>query len=128
MDLVALQQAVPDLRDRSHYDRIKIFGWWIHVYKSQETFTGADIAKCYDALHYSKPASFGAYISQLFDKKELLKELVKEDIPSGESFNGLMKCLNKVDGDYDKREVLMELASKRRAIIALIKCQAETHR
>ena len=73
MELAELKQAVPGLADKSHYDKVKIFGWWLHVHKSQATFTGADIAKCYDALHFSKPSSFGGYIGQLADKKELPK-------------------------------------------------------
>jgi hypothetical protein len=73
MELAELKQAVPGLADKSHYDKIKIFGWWLHVHKPQATFVGADIAKCYDALHFAKPSSFSAYIGQLADKKELLK-------------------------------------------------------
>src|SRR5262245_6822069 len=73
MELVTLKETVTGLADKSHYDRIRIFGWWIHVHKSQATFTGSDIARCYDDLNYSRPSSFGGYISQLVDKKELLK-------------------------------------------------------
>lgn len=73
MELAAFKEAVPGLAEKSHYDRIKIFGWWLHKHKSQSTFTGADIAKCYDTLHFSTPSSFSAYIGQLADKKELLK-------------------------------------------------------
>jgi hypothetical protein len=72
MDLAALRQAVPGLADKSHYDKIKIFGWWMHVHKSKETFTAAEVGKCYDQLHFSRPASFGAYFKQLVEKKELL--------------------------------------------------------
>lgn len=73
MELAALKQVVPGLADKSHYERIKIFGWWLHTEKKQPTFTGADIAKCYDTLHFSKPSGFGSYMGKLADKKELLK-------------------------------------------------------
>jgi hypothetical protein len=72
MDLVALKQAVPSLADKSHYDKIKIFGWWMHVHKSKASFTAAEVGKCYDELHFARPASFGEYFKQLVKKKELL--------------------------------------------------------
>jgi hypothetical protein len=72
MDLAALKQAVPGLADKSHYDKIMIFGWWLHVHKSRPSFTGADIGKCYADLHFAPPSSFGAYIKGLVDRKELL--------------------------------------------------------
>jgi hypothetical protein len=73
MELAALKEAVPGFADKTHYEKIKIFGWWLHVHKSQATFTGADVAKCYDGLYFAKPSSFGGYMSQLVEKKELLK-------------------------------------------------------
>lgn len=72
MDLAALKEAVTGLADKSHYDKIKIFGWWMHVQKSKQSFTAAEVGSCYDDLHFSRPASFGAYFKQLVGKKELL--------------------------------------------------------
>ena len=65
MDLAALKQAVPGLADKSHYDKIKIFGWWMHVHKSKASFTAAEVGKCYGDLHLSRPASFGAPASKV---------------------------------------------------------------
>jgi len=73
MDLLALKQAVPGLADRSHYDKIKIFGWWLHAHRKCPAFAGADIGKCYSDLHFASPTSFSGYLQQLVDKKELLK-------------------------------------------------------
>ncbi len=73
MQLAELKQVIPGLGDKSHYDKIKIFGWWLHVHQSKSFFTGADITKCYSKLHFSAPTSFGGYIKQLTGKKELLK-------------------------------------------------------
>jgi hypothetical protein len=72
MQLAELKQVVPGLADKSHYEKIKIFGWFLHVHQSKPSFTGADIAKCYSRLHFSPPSSFGGYIKQLTAKKELL--------------------------------------------------------
>jgi hypothetical protein len=72
MQLAELKQAVPGLGDKSHYDKIKIFGWWLHVHQSKPSFKGAHVAKCYSSLNFSPPSSFGGYIKQLTEKKELL--------------------------------------------------------
>jgi hypothetical protein len=71
MELADLKQAVPGLADKSHYDKIKIFGWWMHAHKSKASFTAAEVGKCYDDLHLSRPASFGAYVKQLVEKIRL---------------------------------------------------------
>jgi hypothetical protein len=36
----ALKQAIPRLADKSHYDKIKIFGWWLHVHKRKPSDPG----------------------------------------------------------------------------------------
>ena len=101
MDLAALKQAIPGLADKSHYDKIKIFGWWLHVHKSKPSFTGADIGKCYDDLHFAAPTSFGAYIKTLFEKKELLK--------AGNGYKLENKIREKLDAAHGKSEVTIKV-------------------
>jgi hypothetical protein len=89
MDLPALKQAILGLGDKPHSERIKIFGWWLHVHKAKPAFNGADITRCYTDLHYSPPSSFGGYIQQLLKKKELIK------------VGGGYKLENKVRGKFE---------------------------
>jgi hypothetical protein len=103
MELAALKQAVASLADKSHYDKIKIFGWWLHLHKSQAAFTGADIAKCYDALHYAKPSSFSAYIGQLAGKKELLK--------AGSGYKLENKVREQLDAAYGAPEITVKVTA-----------------
>lgn len=117
MELAALKQAVPGLADKSHYDKVKIFGWWLHVYKSQATFTGADIAKCYDTLHFSKPSSFGGYISQLADKKELLK--------SNGAYKLEHKIREQIHAAYGTPEITVQVTSLLTDLAATIPDMAE---
>jgi hypothetical protein len=117
MELAALKQAVPGLADKSHYDRIKIFGWWLHVHKSQATFTGADIAKCYDLMHFSKPSSFGSYISQLADKKELLK--------SGSGYRLENRIREQIDASYGVPQITVKVTSLLADLAATIPDMAE---
>jgi len=100
MDLDALKHAVSGLADKSHYDKIKIFGWWLHVYKGRPSFSGADIAKCYADLHFVAPSSFGPYIKTLFEKKELLK--------AGAGYELENKVREKLDA-YGQSEVTIKI-------------------
>jgi hypothetical protein len=73
VELTALKAAVPGFGAKSHNDKIKVFGWWLHTYGNQSNFSGSDILKCYDKLDFAKPSSIGPYLAPLVDKKELLK-------------------------------------------------------
>src|SRR5690349_22546480 len=73
MDLPGLKAAVPDLGAKSHNDKIKIFGWWLHTHDGKTVFAGADILYCYDKLHFPRPSAIGPYLTPLVEKKELLK-------------------------------------------------------
>jgi hypothetical protein len=117
MELAMLKQAVPGLADKSHYDKIKIFGWWLHVHKSQATFIGGDIGKCYDTLHFSKPSSFGGYIGQLVDKKELLK--------TGGGYRLENKIREQIDTAYGTPEITVKITSLLNGLAATIPDMAE---
>jgi hypothetical protein len=101
MQLAELKQVIPRLGDKSHSDKIKIFGWWLHVYQSKPSFTGADITKCYNSLHFSAPSSFGAYIKQLGGKKELLK--------AGPGYKLENKIRERLDAAYGKPEITTKI-------------------
>lgn len=101
MELAALKQAVSGLGDKSHHDKIKIFGWWMHVYKAHPNFTAAQVGKCYDTLHFPPPASFGAYFKTLTEKKELLK--------AGTSYKLSHKVREQLDAVYGKSEITMKI-------------------
>jgi hypothetical protein len=117
MELAELKQAVPGLADKSHYDKIKIFGWWMHVYKSKTSFTAAEVGKCYDDLHLSRPASFGAYFKQLTDKKELL--------PNGNGYKLEHKVREKLDGAYASPAATVKVTTLLTDLAATIPDMAE---
>jgi hypothetical protein len=103
MDLAELNATVPGLADKSHYEKIKIFGWWMHVHQLKSSFTAAEVGKCYDDLHLSRPASFGAYFKQLVEKKELL--------PSGSAYKLEHKIREKLDTSYGTPALTVKVTS-----------------
>jgi len=103
MELPELKQAVPGLADKSHYDKIKVFGWWMHVHKSKPSFTAAEVGKCYNDLHFSRPASFGAYFKQLVEKKELL--------PSGSAYKLEHKIREQLNAAYGTPVLTVKVTS-----------------
>jgi hypothetical protein len=117
MELAALKQVVPGLADKSHYDRIKIFGWWFHVHKAKPSFTAAEVGHCYDKLDFSRPASFGAYFKQLTEKKELL--------PAGSGYKLEHKIREQLDGLYGIPEMTVKVTSLLTDLAATIPDMAE---
>jgi hypothetical protein len=103
MDLAPLKQAIPGLADKSHYEKIKIFGWWLHIHKKQQSFTAAEVGKCYETLHFSPPASFGAYFKQLAEKKAILK--------AGSGYKLENKIRERLAAAYGKSEVTIKVNS-----------------
>jgi len=73
MTLVDFKQMVPGFSQKGHPDKIKLFGWFLHVYVKQLTFSPADVKQCYDGLHEVPPSSFSGYFKNLVDQKQLLK-------------------------------------------------------
>lgn len=59
----------------SHPDKIKLFGWYLHVHKKQERFSAPDIKKCYEKLNYEVP-NLARDLPRLADRTppELLKD------------------------------------------------------
>jgi hypothetical protein len=103
MELGELKQLVPGLADKSHNDLIKIFGWFLHIHKNKATFTGADIGQCYAALHLSAPSSFGGYLKNLFDRKDILK--------SGGAYKLEHKVRAAFEGKYGQSEITVKVTN-----------------
>jgi hypothetical protein len=103
MQLAELKDAIPGLANKSHYDKVKIFGWWLLIHQSKQSFTGADITKCYTQLHFAGPSSFGAYIKRLVDKKEPLK--------AGSGYKLESKIREKLDAAYGKPEITIKVTN-----------------
>lgn len=73
MSLQDLSEAIPDLSGKSHSDKIKLFGWYLHATKAMTHFQPADVAQCYGQLHLAQPSGFGGYFAQLVKENSLLK-------------------------------------------------------
>jgi hypothetical protein len=75
MELAELPSLIPGLRNWSHAEMIKAFGWFLHTYKGNGSFTPADIRACYEELHYSPPSNVGPFLSAMAERspKEALK-------------------------------------------------------
>jgi hypothetical protein len=73
MELKELTQVIIGLSERSHGDRIKIFGWFLHTQQNLPHFEPSDIGKCYDMLHMARPSSFSGYFENLVTRGDLLK-------------------------------------------------------
>lgn len=73
MELNELSKRATSLAERSHAEKIKLFGWYLHCHKGLPQFQVSDVRKCYEALDLAVPLSFSGYFQNLLRAKELLK-------------------------------------------------------
>src|SRR5438876_4095704 len=75
MDLAEFVATIEGFAGSSHPDKIKLFGWYLHVHKKQERFSAADIRKGYEELNYEVP-NLARDLPRLVDRTppELLKD------------------------------------------------------
>jgi len=54
-------------------ERIRLFAWFIHVYRGKEFFGNADVRACFSDLHLADP-NVGKYLLRMVDYGEILKK------------------------------------------------------
>lgn len=55
--------------DWSQADKIKLFVWYLHVYRNKSRVVTADLRTCYDEVHMEKPESLSPFLKSLEDRK-----------------------------------------------------------
>lgn len=73
MLLADFRQIVPGFSQKGHPEKIKLFGWYLHVYGGKDTFSASDVRRCYDTLHEIPPSSYSGYFQNLVDQKQMLR-------------------------------------------------------
>jgi hypothetical protein len=76
MELDEFISQIPSFSDKSHSEKIKIFGWYLHTYKQRERFDQDTLRGCYDNVHLPRPSNINPYLKQLVEKRhpDLLKD------------------------------------------------------
>jgi hypothetical protein len=76
MTLSELISQIPDFSEKNHPEKIKTFGWFLHVQRRIERFRMPDIRQCYNDSNLDLPANLGRFLDALAEKKppELLKD------------------------------------------------------
>jgi hypothetical protein len=71
-----------DLYDRAaqtltnQSERVKFFGWYLHVHRDQPRFSQTDIRNCYDEVNIEKPESLAPWFKSLREQKQ--KQLLRD--------------------------------------------------
>lgn len=75
MDLEEFIAQIEGFAGWSHPEKIKLFGWYLHVHKKQDRFSATDIRKSYEKLNYEVP-NLARDLPRLVDRTppELLKD------------------------------------------------------
>lgn len=69
MQLIEFINNVPGFNGWPHSDKIKLFAWYLRMYRGLERFNPIDIRACYDELHLEKPANVSSYLTNLEKRK-----------------------------------------------------------
>lgn len=69
-------RVLPGFATKSHPDKIKLFGWFLHVHGNRDRFSASDIRTCYDNSDVQQPANVNRFLDSLVEKRpsELLKD------------------------------------------------------
>lgn len=97
-----LIKVVPGLSSKSHAEKIKIFGWYLHVYQCKAHFQQADVKRVYEALDMAPPSALGPYFAPLVEKRELLK--------STAGYRLEQKVRETLAAQYGTRDVTIQIA------------------
>jgi hypothetical protein len=76
VDVREFVRGIPGFASKNHPERIKAFGWFLHVHAGRERFSPGDITKCYSDADLDQPVNMGRFLQSLAEKRppELLKD------------------------------------------------------
>lgn len=77
MTLGELAALVPGFDELSPYDKICLFGWWLHTQGEVESFGNSEIRECYRQLA-SAPPDLSVYLPRMADKNRKPPYLLRE--------------------------------------------------
>jgi hypothetical protein len=101
VELDELSRRVIGLAEKSHAEKIKIFGWYLHTQKALAHFQVANVRKCYETLNFACPLSFSGYFKNLLSANEVLKNR------SGYRLENRVR--EALDAQYGSREITMQV-------------------
>lgn len=69
-------RGVPNFDSWTHTQRIRLFGWFIHVHLGRDRFSTGDIRNCYTQLHAETPGNISQLLANLANQnpREVLKD------------------------------------------------------
>ena len=69
MEVEHLAQLVSDFNELNHAERIKLFGWFLHRQKNQDSFSADEIGTCYDRCHLARPSAIRPFLVAMIKRK-----------------------------------------------------------
>lgn len=76
MEIGDFVRQVPAFADKSHSEKVKLFGWFLHTHRALDRFNPPDIRRCYDDVHLDLPGNVNRSVEALTEKSppDLLKD------------------------------------------------------
>jgi hypothetical protein len=101
-----LKQAIQGIEGFSNWpfaDKIKFFGWFLHIHRNQPYFSSSDIGKCFDELSASPPSAIPPFLSSMVNRS--VPVLLKK--PQGYCLES--RTREHFDGLYRQRDVTVQI-------------------
>jgi hypothetical protein len=69
MTLDDFVSQIPNFASSSHSEKIKAFGWYLHVYENKDRFDPAVLRECYDIVNAPQPTNIHPYLKLLVESR-----------------------------------------------------------
>jgi len=114
-----LVQRIPKFHQWGHPEKIKFFGWCVHVLQKKDRFNAADIRRCYEALSDPQPTNVNPYLAALVNKKP------KEALKDRRGYYLVLSVQEKYDKVYLPRQSTIHIAQMLKDLPAKVPNVAE---
>ena len=119
MTLQEFISTVPNFAALSHPEKIKHFGWFLHVHQQQERFNQGAIRKCYVAMHVEAP-NLTKEFGRLMDRNP--RQLLRDN----DGFRLELNARRELDKKYAKNPTTIVISSLLKELPGKISDEAES--
>lgn len=77
MTIEELVRQVPEFEAWGHTQRLRFIGWYYHAHEARPDYELSELRRAFEQLNLAPPTNISQLVTQLVDKKELIKKARK---------------------------------------------------
>lgn len=102
-NLADLANSISGFAGWSHASKIKLFAWYLHACKCQDTFSARDIQSCYDVLSLSPPSGIAPFLTAMASRRP------QEALKIGTRYKLEARVRERLDAKYGQRPTTIQV-------------------